>query len=85
VEGAALKSSTEAPTLTGRTDGNKRCVFDATAIPMPNYQSKLGELNSQTNTIGLNSIPKAGEYVKVLVNEIRGHGLKGNLIERTKI
>ena len=72
VEGAARKSSTSNSSLTGRTDGNKRCVFT---------------VNSTTTdgaTIHRDS-PQFGDYVVVKITEARGHTLRGVFVGKSTL
>jgi len=61
VEGEAKRSTKEKRQITGRTDGNKRVVWDDTK-----------ERN-------------VGEYVKVRINDVRGHTLRGEEVGRCDI
>jgi hypothetical protein len=56
VEGEAKKSTTEHPTLTGRSDGNKRCVFDANDAFLLNSQDTSIPLRDQFQAL-LNMTP----------------------------
>jgi tRNA A37 methylthiotransferase MiaB len=69
VEGPSSKSSSTKPTLTGRTDGNKRCVFDAVALPRG----------------GTTEIPQEGDYAVVKITEIRGTTLGSELVAFSSI
>ena len=70
VEGPSTKSSAEKPSLTGRTDENKRCVFDA--IPLQDTEGKF-------------SVPKEGDYVVVKIREVKGTTLHSNLVRYSSI
>lgn len=64
VEGESTKSTAERPSLTGRTDGNKRVVFE----------SAHG-----------GAAPRAGDYVRVRVTEVRGSTLRAELLGFTNL
>ena len=66
VEGPGTKSTAEKPSLTGRTDGNKRCVFDA--VPL---------FRNETQML---SLPKDGDYVVVRIKEVRTTTLLSDLV-----
>lgn len=70
VEGPSTKSTPEAPTLTGRTDGNKRCIFSA--VPL---QRVSGETE----------VPREGEYVLVRIVKVAHTTLKAELVSFSSI
>lgn len=80
IDGFAKKSSLEHPILSGRTDSNKRILFDLVSVP-----SYMGEVDtiSPENTAAV--LPKQGDYVIVRVNEARGHILRGTCLGITNI
>lgn len=67
IDGFATKSTTEFPRLSGRTDSNKRVLFDLKSIPTSTDNKNL-------------IIPKQGDYVIVKISEARGHTLRGDAI-----
>jgi len=100
VEGPAKKSSVEAPTLTGRTDGNKRCVFVSSNIPkIENHSDPLvikaqlqSVLKSWKEKIELDEVnyqekrsPLAGDYVIFVTEESKGQTLYGRALAVTNL
>lgn len=71
VEGPSTKSTAERPGLTGRTDENKRCVFDAK--PLPNVAN------------GKSTVPQEGDYVVVKIREVKGTTLQSDLVRYSSI
>jgi MiaB/RimO family radical SAM methylthiotransferase len=70
VEGPSKKSTEDSPALTGRTDTNKRCVFEEKELAqLPAFlEAVKGEAMGKR-------LPRKGDYVAVTITAVRGHGL----------
>jgi hypothetical protein len=100
VEGVAKKSTEEHPTLTGRSDGNKRCVFDANesvilsssgASPLSlrdQFEALLHpttQLSSESTIIFEKRMPVPGDYIVFKTEESKGQTLYGKAIAITSL
>ena len=72
VEGPSTKSTAEKPSLTGRTDENKRCVFGA--IPLPRDTKGI-----------VSTVPQEGDYVVVKIREVKGTTLNSDLVRFSSV
>ncbi len=101
VEGPAKKSTVESPTLTGRSDGNKRCVFVSSEIPKVESNPDPLVTKTQLQSV-LNSwkekhqqleetqfqekrAPIAGDYVIFVTEESKGQTLYGRALAMTNL
>ena len=80
VEGPAKKSTPEHPMSTGRTDTNKRVVFEDHVI----HDGWHGKV-APTACGGRSVQPNPGDYVVVQITQARGHTLRGIAIARTSL
>ena len=98
VEGAGRKSSREKPTVTGRTDGNKRCVIaTGDAVLLPEYTgvsevvdvlSRGGHCHSQADPAAVTPprrVVQPGDYVVVRVEDSKGQTLYGRGVAITSL
>jgi tRNA A37 methylthiotransferase MiaB len=100
VEGPAKKSTIEAPTLTGRSDGNKRCVFESSQIPKLEDNSDPLVTQNFLQSVVKNwkekrqledyqfqekRAPVAGEYVIFITEESKGQTLYGRALAVTNL
>jgi tRNA A37 methylthiotransferase MiaB len=84
VEGPGRKSSSENPTWTGRTDGNKRCIFSAD-VQLSEFKTEDDVLEllargglPPPKSAGSSAVSKGimtGDYVVVRVEECKGQTL----------
>ena len=87
IDGIASKSTPERPRLSGRTDSNKRVVFDSVTVPdmskadwflqIPPSSFASALKNSQSVDLVQ---PVQGDYVLVKVLAARGHTLRGDAL-----
>ena len=98
IEGEAKRSTVENNMFSGRTDQNKRVVFDSEPCwieeefvrlhPLGyNITSLLNDDDSYNNDVGLQTKVELsrGDYVIVHITDVRGHTLKGRCIMRSSI
>lgn len=95
VEGRGRKSSTDKPTMTGRTDGNKRCVIAAgDMVLLPEYTgvddvvevlSRGGDALPTTSVTPSRRIIRPGDYVIVRVDDSKGQTLYGHGVGITSL
>ncbi len=76
VEGNSLRSTEQSPTLTGRTDTNKRVIF--TEKPVLDWCG--GEGDRRTKVLLQN-----GDYAAVRITEAKGHSLRGESLARVTL
>lgn len=93
VEGEAKKSSPTHPTLTGRSDGNKRCVFDVDNIALLDNDSEailheqfqsLVDMNPSSHSLQ-RRLPLPGDYVIFMTSESKGQTLYGKALAITSL
>ncbi len=77
VEGSSLRSTERSPTLTGRTDTNKRVIF--TEKPVLDWCGGGGR------NLGTKVLLQNGDYVAVRITEAKGHTLRGEPLARVTL
>lgn len=85
VEGPANKSTADSPKLTGRSDGNKRCVFHEKEISIIETNNNDNDMNSQIqkllesneNSSNQKRKPVPGDYIIFITEESKGQTLYG--------
>ena len=92
IDGTAKNSSPSDPKLSGRTDSNKRVIFDSKSLvdlnSMVNYDSSGACLNSFDELISSKKtvvIPVQGDFIIAKIDEARGHTLRGHAIAKSSI
>ncbi|KAL9178875.1 hypothetical protein ACHAXT_011848 [Thalassiosira profunda] len=97
VEGEAKRSTAENPTWSGRTDENKRVVFDSRACLVEEEVNSFLSQVSSSKMLGGEDLSEdagllrtkvelsRGDYAVVQINEARGHTLKGQALWRGSI
>lgn len=95
VEGDAKKSSIQSPTLTGRSDGNKRCVFEAKDVLIldkqlernlyEQFSSSLLDESNLSHTTSPRRLPLPGDYVIFVTKESKGQTLYGQALAITTL
>jgi tRNA A37 methylthiotransferase MiaB len=95
IEGEAKRSTVENKMFSGRTDQNKRVVFDSEPCWIeeefvhlhPPFFDITSLLNVDANDVGLQTKVELsrGDYVIVHITDVRGHTLKGRCIMRSSI
>lgn len=100
VEGEARKQGAAGPLLTGRTDENKRCLFNAkTTTELPSLADVIRKRNlllkNENEATNHHSLldnkdvsfdtAKAGDYMVVQIEEARGHTLRGVAVAKSSI
>ncbi len=76
VEGSSLRSTEQSPTLTGRTDTNKRVIF--TEKPVLDWCGGGGDLGTKV-------LLQNGDYLAVRITEAKGHTLRGEPLARVTL
>ena len=88
VEGESKRSTPEDRVWSGRTDGNKRVVFDDGPIPTEEGALAAGG-DARSGLLGAAPGPRVtigrGDYVAVRVTEARGHTLKADALCRSSV
>jgi hypothetical protein len=96
IEGEAKRSTVENKMFSGRTDQNKRVVFDSEPcwieeeldhLHPPFFDVTSLLTNNDDNDVGLQTKVELsrGDYVIVHITDVRGHTLKGRCIMRSSI